>query len=225
MDDLIKLLTISEDTNDFDSIAKKLFNEYRIKKGNDKYDFAEIEFYLYTPKHRDVTTYPRTTNAGDWFFHMSGIDLSFKSEAHGDADNDIFGGILIRSIRDCNSQKIIAGPYNCMDILFDQFGALQATPNNFPHIIKEQSKHEIFKTVRWLPPFCGRTELNEDQQKKKIENHLKDKFNIASVENIEEYLSAIRPSYRYVLNISNKDIEYSNYKANPWINYTREIIK
>ncbi|MGD9771826.1 MAG: peptidyl-arginine deiminase, partial [Parabacteroides sp.] len=29
----------------FDAIAKKLFNEYHIKKGDSTYDFLEIEFY------------------------------------------------------------------------------------------------------------------------------------------------------------------------------------
>ena len=63
----------------FDAIAKKLFNEFHIKKGDSTYDFLEIEFYYFEERHPDYITYPRTISKGKWFFHPSGMDISFES--------------------------------------------------------------------------------------------------------------------------------------------------
>lgn len=58
-----------EDNNlqkEFSDIAKNLFANYQIAKGNTRYDFEEIEFYLYTEKHRDNNhVYPRDCEAGE----------------------------------------------------------------------------------------------------------------------------------------------------------------
>ena len=39
----------------------------------------DIEFYWFSKNHKDTITYPRNCNAGDWFFHNSGVDLAFDS--------------------------------------------------------------------------------------------------------------------------------------------------
>lgn len=40
---------------------------------------TDIEFYLYTSSHKDIITYPRNSEAGQCFFHSSGVDISFES--------------------------------------------------------------------------------------------------------------------------------------------------
>jgi len=85
-----------------------------IKKGNLEYAIVEIEFYLFTNDHQDVITYPRVADAGRWFFHQSGVDLTFQSrDIEEDKDgnftfeeNASFGGILIRAIRPGNGEII-----------------------------------------------------------------------------------------------------------------------
>ncbi len=42
----------------YDAIAKKLFNEYHIKKGDSTYDFLEIEFYYFDKGHKDYILIP-----------------------------------------------------------------------------------------------------------------------------------------------------------------------
>ena len=104
-----------------EEIAQKLFDNNGIKSGDKTFRFAEIEFYYYDRamylkdknlnKWQEVT-YPRDGyEAGQLFYHLSGIDICFDSQYNGKSGK--FGGILIRSIKDGN--MIIAGPLNCKD--------------------------------------------------------------------------------------------------------------
>lgn len=141
----------------FDAIAKKLFNEYHIKKGDSTYDFLEIEFYYLDKEHLDYITYPRTISKGKWFFHPSGIDISFESSCEegfkktSKAGENFFGGILIRSlVKDGNIA--ITGPLKCCWELFDCFSAFELKPNELS-IIERRSvvnQFEIYKTKRFI---------------------------------------------------------------------------
>lgn len=98
-------------------IAQELFSNYCIKCKDTEYYLAEIEFYYYEKgkweKDWNKVTYARKGyEAGELFYHLSGIDICFESH-YGD-DFAKFGGILIRAIK--NEQGIvIAGPLNCKD--------------------------------------------------------------------------------------------------------------
>ena len=85
----------------FDEIAKILLTKTKIVKGTREYYITDIEFYLYCDGHEDIITYPRSCEAGEWFFHDSGVDISFGSNSgfkDGKAkipdNNSFFGGIL-----------------------------------------------------------------------------------------------------------------------------------
>ena len=90
---------------DFEPIANELMNHYCILKHDSRNDgdvifrFAEIEFYLYDASEQevDVKTYSRDCLCGEWFFHNSGVDISFETVRQGD-ELIRFGGILIRSV-------------------------------------------------------------------------------------------------------------------------------
>lgn len=112
----------------FEKIAENLMNNYCIKCGNKEYYLAEIEFYYYSDKHKEYfeegkknweeITYPRKTNVGDLFYHLSGIDICFESDLKKDKRGLIGygGGILIRAIVDANDPKnLIVGPLTCKD--------------------------------------------------------------------------------------------------------------
>ena len=96
----------------FELIAKQLFNQYEIIKGEKTYDFLEIEFYFYSNNHPDTTTYKRNMPAGQWHTHLSGVDITFES------NDDYYGGVLIRSIID-HENKVINGPLCTLIELFD----------------------------------------------------------------------------------------------------------
>lgn len=135
----------------FESIAHELMSHYRITKKADNlspdihYHFMELEFYYYSPEHPDIITYPRKTNTGDWFFHASGVDISFESDIESNPETGKFldrektqgfGGILIRALSKQQEGKettYIMGPQKCCYELFDRFSAFES-PTNFPLI-------------------------------------------------------------------------------------------
>lgn len=155
--DLLKV-NIKNPEESFSSIADNMMKNYIIKKGDNEYAFIEIEFYLYSPSHQDFITYPRQIEAGRWFFHQSGVDLTFKStgikliednnkESFEISDNAIFGGILIRGLYDLVNSKYIFGPYKCVNLLWDDFNAFDNDILEYP-IIKKSEKELIGKIVK-----------------------------------------------------------------------------
>ena len=128
----------------FDSIAEELMCNHIIQKRSYQYEIAEIEFYFYSPEYRDIITYPRDIRAGRWFFHPSGVDLTFDSFGikYEDAwilDEDVhFGGILIRGLYRLNDKKYIFGPHKCVDELWDNFDALGISAHDEYPILKFQ---------------------------------------------------------------------------------------
>jgi hypothetical protein len=142
----------------YEELANILLNEVVIKKGECLYWITDIEFYLYTPKHKDIITYPRNCEAGQWFFHNSGVDISFESKvgtavkektkkrmAHLTEDS-AFGGILIKAIEpawveDSKDGAItdLKGPQKLCDELFDMFDAF-GNADNFPQLAIANNK-------------------------------------------------------------------------------------
>jgi len=156
----------------FNVIANKLFRNYHIVKGGNTYDFLEIEFYFYSPNHRDLITYPRNgRKPGMWFFHMSGVDITFGSNDK-EGDNPLmYGGILIRSIlKTSGDKKYICGPMKCVDELFDYIYAFNSDVNraDIPYI----KENEEIKTIsvdsccRYIPLLFS----NKEERSKKIQS-------------------------------------------------------
>ena len=59
----------------FKDIAKNLLNGFVIRKGDKLYRMVEIEFY-YNLTDTVHITYKRITEAGEWFNHDFGVDLT-----------------------------------------------------------------------------------------------------------------------------------------------------
>lgn len=132
----------------FKEIADLLMNKCVIKKGSKQYELVEIEFYLFTPEHPDVITYPRDVEAGRWFFHSSGVDLTFESQS-----KSFFGGILIRGIKEMTENgKIIFGPIKCVEELWSNFNALEVTDSDYPVLAeKKDADADVIKVYsRWI---------------------------------------------------------------------------
>lgn len=65
-------MTNSEIEMRFAQIAKLLFENFAIQKGEKIYLFKEIEFYFYNRHHRDIITYPRICDTICW--HVIGLE-------------------------------------------------------------------------------------------------------------------------------------------------------
>lgn len=203
--DVKSLLQIYPIEEIFNAIAKKLFNEYHIKKGDSTYDFLEIEFYYFDKEHLDYITYPRTTSKGNWFFHLSGMDLSFESscvenfDKTKEAGDNFFGGILIRGLVKDGNNAII-GPLNSYWELFDIFSAFEANPNELPIIEHKtvENQFEIFKTQRWI-------DIKEEKAKVRFKGIYK---------SFEDHLPKL---YRYFIKYPIvEDNKLKLYRAQPW---------
>ena len=147
-------------------IAKTLSEYYCVKCGDKIFRFAEIEFYYYKKDETgknifaetwNKETYPRNKNAGEFFFHYSGVDICFQchyDDIEKDNEYGEFGGILIRSLRDGN--KILAGPLFCANMM------LNACKEHMPILEKaDYQQYELESTIR-----CGiSSDENQDKDK------------------------------------------------------------
>jgi len=108
----------------FEEIATELINQYCISVESKKYRILELEFYFYhEEKFRDCFTYRKEeqkTN-GEWYFHYSGIDITFGSK-HS------WGGILLRSIGEMDDNNkitnVICGPLKLKNVLLNNFHSI-----------------------------------------------------------------------------------------------------
>ncbi|WP_155828495.1 hypothetical protein [Butyricimonas synergistica] len=125
----------------FGSIAKQLFRGFCIDQGGVKYRFLEIEFYYFSPVHKDLLescerpfVYARNSEkTGTFLVHSSGLDICFEGEVKADGVDSRGGGILIRSLLriDKNDQSaVVTGPWDCMDALINYTNG-----ENFPRIV------------------------------------------------------------------------------------------
>lgn len=101
-------------TTDFDKIANTLLNKSTLCIADKEFRICEIEFYLKNDEHNDVYTHADEDqkSVGKWYFHkrggaykggtFKGLDLTFGK--------DSYGGVLIRSIQNNQTNKIIEGP-------------------------------------------------------------------------------------------------------------------
>ena len=201
----------------FKEIAEVLMNKCVISKGSVKYEIVEIEFYLFTPDHQDVITYPRKVSAGQWFFHQSGVDLTFES------NEKQFGGILIRGIRRLTPREIgdnrpllVLGPQKCIDELWDRFNAFDVETSEYP-IIKEDLSicydNCIREFYRWI-------NIPEEKKVTKIldwsHRLIKGGIKLSSTKN-ESYDWVFKTKYRFFKwqSIDKTSVAWRNYTAKP----------
>ena len=143
LDQLRNKLIIDEGSSEsdikarFNEIAHNLLNNFVIRKSKNLfYRILEVECYFFNDNHRDLITYQRSAQAGDWFFHFSGVDICFQSRcklnddyriSEYDRKSTYFGGILIRSLEKIENSVptyIMGKPQLCCDELFDRFTAI-----------------------------------------------------------------------------------------------------
>lgn len=196
----------------FYEIAKILLNKVAIRKGEKIFYIKDIEFYLYENNHRDIVTYPRICKAGQWFFHPSGIDISFESSVDVKSndyelfqpilrEDAFFGGVLIRAIYPADKAPSDAckynldGPHKVEWALFDSFDAFNEI-TDFPHLI--ECEHEI----KPIPDVRKNLEPKENDYRKKIETILNYYYEDSPV-SIDEWINIYKSfedkTYRYTV--------------------------
>ena len=210
--------------------AKRLMGDYSIVKGDYYYQIGEIEFYYYSPNHKDIITYPRQCSQGLWFFHPSGVDITIQSSVSG--MNPSFGGILIRSIIKYNKEgklvKTICGPQKSVFELFDYLNAVDNSIERTPMIMKHSfPKCNIdLPTQRYIPFDVRSTEVNPDANYQRvIEEKVNDKFN-AIIKDNEKYKKDFYiedPEEWLITNRTQNIIDFKLYLTAPYRFYIKGI--
>ena len=91
----------------FKRIANEILLNYKLIVGSSIFEIVEIEFYFYCESHKDVFAHEHEiAEAGRLRLHGAGLDIVFSS------NEEEYGGILIRSIKNVNKNKYINGPWN-----------------------------------------------------------------------------------------------------------------
>lgn len=202
----------TEILTEFQETAEIFMNDCSIQKGEKEYEIVDIEFYMYNSQHPDVITYPRVMEMGRWFFHPSGVDLTFQSTP------DRFGGILIRGIRnvdDDNDQ--ILGPQKCVNALWDNFNAFDNQyDTEYPIIssVANPRSKEIMLCPRWISIPKGKTEIDKIKEWKERTN---EKTCVPDVSDEALADLVFRSSYRFVkIDSIDRTLEsWTKYAANP----------
>ena len=91
----------------FSIVATDIMNNWILKTNEISYRICELEFYYKSDSHQDpyIHGHELQKQMGKWYFHGSGLDLTFGSEG-------ISGSILIRAIYNLDEEKYIYGPLN-----------------------------------------------------------------------------------------------------------------
>lgn len=131
----------------FQRIANDLLNNWVIKVEDALYRITEIEFYYRDEarKHDDsyVHGHKIQKQKGKWYFHGSGIDLTF-------GDGEAYGGILIRAICQVNEGKgkYCYGPLNCILEIFSNLSSIYKPEMSFCLIPANDDLFEQEKPIR-----------------------------------------------------------------------------
>jgi hypothetical protein len=151
----------SEFEVEFKAIAEILFSEYAIQTQESTYRITDVEFYWKSKSHPDESVYKRTyvfPNAGEWFFHYTGVDIALKN------DEESYGGILIRGIYDIGGQKKYTGPMVCAMRLFSGTNAFE---NMIPtRIIKNITPFPAIEPLQSMRKNLGKNAITHDAHKR-----------------------------------------------------------
>ena len=173
MEELKKLLTdpfdgVKDINGKVEEIAKELFCNYYIDCNGKKFYFAEIEFYYWQSDEFDKgfnqewnrVTYPRNKKAGQLLFHLSGVDICFKSSYKEEnlEEPAKFGGILIRSIKKDENNEVIAGPWNCMLKILNECDG-----KTMPQIKKLKESLDIEENIKSTYRALGKDDIDKEK--------------------------------------------------------------
>jgi hypothetical protein len=201
-------------------IANELFKNYCIECGEKKFALAEIEFYYFKEgefkEKWNEKTYERNPyDSSKLFYHLSGVDICFKSELTKDKKGNKHGyggGVLIRSMVEVNENgeylvdsdkyyKIIIGPLTCVNMMLNACNG-NSMPKIEPIIISKRQNFTPKETYRYLGKNDFELIENEEKQKEKRETNIDGSLKLAfynpfgkKEEEIEKIWNHARSSY------------------------------
>lgn len=134
----------------FEARTKYLMNGLCLVAGNRFFRIVDCEVYYNSePEHQDPYCHKdeEQLNSGTWFFNYAGgLDITF-----GNRNKKIYASILIRAIRNLQTNQFIDGVTKVVKEIFKQFGSVFREGNEIrlcelnPQFITHE---ELFRTTR-----------------------------------------------------------------------------
>jgi hypothetical protein len=150
---------------DFSRIASDLMNKWILLVENTQFRITELEFYYKCESHNDPFTHghEQQRKSGKWYFHGSGIDLTFGTDEY-------YGGILIRAIFNLDTKMFIYGPLNIITEIFSSRES--AYLSDFPFGLIEDVNEKITFEVPIRAPRVGLNPKNSLEMYNKLYRYL-----------------------------------------------------
>ena len=184
-------------------ISKDILQNYSIKLNGEIWEFVEIEFYYYSESHKDIYAHEHSINklpifkTGQFRIHGAGIDIAISN-----IENKAYGGILLRTIKKENGDRI-KGPINVCEAIIQNMGDVEGASISLVHR-KNENNVNVYKA-----PRVGLKLKNDNSV---IEEHLK--FLVEDYRFITD-LEIENEKYLIALSNSNMNLDKStvlNYK-------------
>ena len=177
-------LNINENdiSGSFQRIANELMNKWVIQVDAKRYRIAELEFYYWSELHKDPYVHKNELQkkSGKWYFHGSGIDLTF-------GDNGSYGGILIRAIYDFKGKNYVYGPLNCITELFSNLPNIYDSNSSISFGLIEAKESDFIKEKTISAPRVGLNPVKDEEKCKALYRFLvMPKYKHAEKTKIEE---------------------------------------
>lgn len=137
----------------FDILTSFLLKDIVLIIAGEEYSLEEIELYYYSNNHRDRYTHRSADQLQNskWYFHKfkngsykggtyKGLDITIGNGI------DAYGGILLRSIMNINTNMFIQGPCKIVDHIIEQTenGSLQELINEMNDLDVFNKKNEFY---------------------------------------------------------------------------------
>lgn len=154
---------------DFDRIANDLMNYWVLAVNETHYRLTEIEFYCKSVLPEGPIKDPYThghseqLKSGTWYFHGSGLDLTFGTEG-------FYGGILIRGIQRISDRKHVTGPLNSLTEIMSSLGSIELKKIDFGFLEAEGFEFELKHLIK--APRVGLNPINDPNSHQKLFRYL-----------------------------------------------------
>ena len=194
----------------FDKIAKNLFNNFIIKTSYGDFRFEEIEFYFHSKNHPDYIAHPRKSEPLIWYINdFGGIDINFKSEAKKQTPNNpwskycwdkesYYGGILIRQLKRISDGFKLDGPLKVAE-LFRNLGCATEGNGAMPQLVYVENLPKIGYLTNVRNNLVKSSQTDEDYRKK-LKTISSWYSNIDLSNKVDSYKVQVKNGYRYIRN-------------------------
>lgn len=157
----------------FSTLTHYLMNYLCLVVADKPYRITELEVYYHDKdNHPDpyVHCSPEQGFAGKWYFNGAGLDITF-----GDYKKDIYGGLLIRGIREIKKfgekSRYIDGPSNVLKEIFSNIGNIVMGEGS---ICLRELNQEVIQAIEIEPIQAVRIGLAKKQED--TENYAEKKY-------------------------------------------------